>query len=196
MPSEIIELKEFLSQKLLEKRHKMLCESSLLGRIPSENVALELHKTILEDELNLRINQVNIYPIFYYNANDEQAQKIVASYLEESRTKPFNMGKGKFCVCDQGIPPNTQDHIHVYLKTPSHELYSVNRDGSAHHGKWAGVKIPNKDLQTLQNLYGFPKNQIITESTVFDIEEGCPDWLDEFMEMIIKFYYIQDINIF
>lgn len=56
--------------------------------------------------------------------------------------------------------PGSQDHAHG--ETNKGQDWAVNKDGTAHHGSSEGVKINNKDAETLRNKgYNIPKSGVI-----------------------------------
>ena len=85
--------------------------------------------------------------------------------LTEARDRGINLtGPYSYLKHSPHIPQG-QQHLHIYRK--SNQLFSINRDGSA-HDKNHGFRIPNKVVDALKTAFPdwiIPKDQMIESAS-------------------------------
>lgn len=68
---------------------------------------------------------------------------------------------------DRNIP--VKAHYHVVDRKSKKEIYAVNLDGTAHHRKNKGFKVPNKHAEELASLgVSFKDNNILEYKSISD----------------------------
>lgn len=93
--------------------------------------------------------------------------------LEHEQYKKFRKSNALYYYHSEEKKIPVKAHYHIVDTRSKKEIYAVNTDGTAHHRKNKGFKVPNKQADELRALgVNFKKNNILESISSSDLAKS------------------------
>lgn len=93
------------------------------------------------------------------------------SLNEHRQIQDFKKSTNRFIYHPEQTHPPVKAHYHVIPRNGNNEIYAVNIDGTAHHQKNKGYKIPKKEAKELRKMGVKLNSDNIIEYFEMDMQE-------------------------
>lgn len=142
-----------------------------------ERKIIDAHRKEQEKDIRCFSFETDCYIVHLYFIEDELSEEFSSKPLLLQESNVINLGRGKelFFHRNNYTKPHdpAKDHLHFCVK--GKEIFSINRDGTAHDGNH-GILIPRDVFNTIVKRFpdfNLPKNRLIEslELTDSDLSE-------------------------